>query len=51
MGDALVRLAAAGVDPALLGRLAGAHYAVAALPGSYLGLTLSAADEVLVEFG
>jgi hypothetical protein len=48
VGQALARLAAAGVDAALLGRLAQAHYVVAALPGSYLGLTLTASDEVLI---
>jgi hypothetical protein len=48
VGQALARLAAAGVDAALLGRLAQAHYEVASLPGSYLGLTLTASDEVLI---
>jgi hypothetical protein len=48
VGEALARLAAAGADPALLDRLAAAHYLVSSLPGSYLGLTLAASHEVLV---
>jgi hypothetical protein len=45
---ALARLQAAGVDPALVGRLAAAQYVAAPLPAGVLGLAQPWADRVLI---
>jgi hypothetical protein len=45
---ALARLQTAGVDPALVGRLASARYVAAPLPGGVLGLAQPWADRVLI---
>src|SRR5262249_4385338 len=45
---ALARLQTAGVDPALVGRLAAAQYVAAPLPGGLLGLAQPWADRVLI---
>jgi hypothetical protein len=46
---ALARLAAAGVSPQLLARLASAQLRVAPLPPGYLGLAYSASDRVVLD--
>jgi hypothetical protein len=48
---ALERLAAAGVSPQLLARLASAQLQVAPLPTGYLGLTYPASDRVVFDPG
>jgi hypothetical protein len=45
---ALARLEAAGVDPALVGRLAAADYRVGPLPAGLLGLTWAGGGRVVV---
>jgi V8-like Glu-specific endopeptidase len=45
---ALARLQAAGVDPALVGRLGSAQYLVGALPAGYLGLAQPWSRRVLI---
>jgi hypothetical protein len=51
VSGALGRLAADGVGPAVLARLAAAHYQLAALGGGELGLADPAADAVRIDAG